>query len=322
MNRREFLGAAVAAPFVARAGLADGVGIRARAVALVTADAERRVVVVDLASGRVLKHITVGAGPRSIEVVADGRMAVVGHFNDRLISIIDLRTLQLVGEIGDIGEPRYTAAHRDGRHAHVTDSARGELVTLDLQSRRIVARVDIGAFARHVTIDPSGRRVLAALGSRAPKIAIVDVDNPLRPRLVRLLHAVDAAHDVAATPNGRLAWISSGATRRVAIHDLATTRLLTTVDAGHWPQHIAHLGGLTYVTSGDDGTLAVFETATGRRVRSHTVPEGSYNVVAATGHVATPSLDQGTLTILPPGGRRARVVPVAKHAHDACISIR
>ena len=142
MNRRSFLGAAAAAPFAARASIAHATAGRSRALALVTADAERRVVVVDLASGDVIKRIAVGAGPRSIEAVADGRLAVVGHFNDRLISIIDLRTLRLVGEIGDIGEPRYTAAHRDGRHAHVTDSARGELVTVDLVKRRIVARVN------------------------------------------------------------------------------------------------------------------------------------------------------------------------------------
>ncbi len=322
MNRRSFLGAAAAAPFAARASIAHATAGRSRALALVTADAERRVVVVDLASGDVIKRIAVGAGPRSIEAVADGRLAVVGHFNDRLISIIDLRTLRLVGEIGDIGEPRYTAAHRDGRHAHVTDSARGELVTVDLVKRRIVARVEIGAFARHVTIDPSSTRVIAALGSRAPQIAVVDVDDPLHPKLVRRFHAVDAAHDVAAAPDGRLAWISSGATRRVAIHDLATARVLTTVDGGHWPQHIAHLGNLTYVTSGDDGTLTVFETATGRRVRAHGVPDGSYNVVAAAGYIVTPSLDRGTLTTLPPGGRSARVVQAAQHAHDACISIR
>src|SRR5689334_4948530 len=65
MNRRQFL---VGAAALAR---------RSRPVALVTADLESQLVVVDLESGRVRGHVATPRFPRSIETV--GAAAVVAH---------------------------------------------------------------------------------------------------------------------------------------------------------------------------------------------------------------------------------------------------
>ena len=67
----------------------------------------------------------------------------------------------------------YTAAHPDGRYAFVTDAAQGEIVVLDVLRGTVVGRVEVGARARHVSIDPAGRRVWVALGSKASEIAVV-----------------------------------------------------------------------------------------------------------------------------------------------------
>jgi hypothetical protein len=70
--------------------------------------------------------------------------------------------------------------------------------------------------------------------------------------------------------------------------------------------------GRAYVTSGDDGTLHVYEERTARLLASSRIPVGSYNVQRLGGAVVTPSLNRGTLTIV--GGARLRV---ARSCHDA-----
>src|SRR5262249_56863259 len=85
------------------------------------------------------------------------------------------------------GGPRYTAGHPDGRHAYVTDAKRGEVVAFDVLRGKVLAREPVGALARHVTIDPSGRTLWIALGAKAEQVAVVDVSRRTRPRLARRL---------------------------------------------------------------------------------------------------------------------------------------
>src|SRR3954471_11062156 len=113
MDRGEFLAAAAAAPFALRAGTA-------RSLALVTADLESAVVAVDVESGRVLRRIETRPDPRSIERV--GEYAVVAHTAIGELTI--LRGLEIRHVLRDFGQPRYTAAAPNGRHAYVTDSGR------------------------------------------------------------------------------------------------------------------------------------------------------------------------------------------------------
>jgi hypothetical protein len=176
VNRRDFLAAAVAVPYVlSRAPRA--------ALALVTADLESKVVVVRLADCTIRGSIRTPAYPRSIETV--GAHAVVGHPEIGAATILDAQTLAVAHVLHGFGEPRYTAADPDGRHAYVTDAKRGEVVALDVLRGRLVGRAAVGSLARHVSIEPAGRTLWVALGSKVKEVAIVDVSRPAEPRLVR-----------------------------------------------------------------------------------------------------------------------------------------
>ena len=107
-----------------------------RPVALVTADEEARLVAVDLATGRVVRHVPTLASPRSIEKVGDS--AVIAHSELGAVSLV--QGLDVVRVLHGFEEPRYTAAHPDGRHAYVTDASRGEIVAVDVLHGRVLAR--------------------------------------------------------------------------------------------------------------------------------------------------------------------------------------
>ena len=178
MNRREFLAAGVAVAAAPRFALAAAAR---RPLVLVTADLESRVLAIDEESGAVRKTISTDAYPRSIEAV--GSFAVVAHSELGAVSILDSRSLRVAHVLRGFAEPRYTAAHPDGRHAFVTDAGRGELVVIDVLHGRVLARAEVGPRARHVTIDPRGTRAWVALGSKAEEVAVVDLRGTERPRL-------------------------------------------------------------------------------------------------------------------------------------------
>ena len=313
MDRRAFVTGAAALVLAPRALARVG---GSAAVALVTADLESRLVAVDLETGRVRRHVRTLPSPRSIEAV--GNTAVVAHSELGLLSLVEGRTLAVTHVLRGFGEPRYTAAHPDGRHAYVTDAVRGELVALDVLGARVLARIRVGARARHVGIDPSGHRLWVALGSKAKELAIVDVRRRARPRLVGRLRPPFLAHDVGWAPGGGRVWVSSGDGNELAVYDAAGSGLLTRLAGDAPPQHVTFNGDRVYVTSGESGTLRVHRLD-GRALRTTRVPSGSYNVQQARGWVVTPGLGRGSLCVLDRSGRLVRRLQVANSSHDACV---
>jgi DNA-binding beta-propeller fold protein YncE len=298
MDRREFVLLSSAAPFGVRAWLASA------PTALVTCDAEARLSVVDILARREVHSIATLPDPRAVELVGD--RAVVCHTAVGAVSLVDGRRVRHV--LKGFVEPRYVAAHPDGRHAFVTDSGRSGVVAIDVVRGVELGRVRLPGWARHITIDARGERLWVSLGSAAEHVAVVDAAAL---RHVGTVTPGFPLHDVGRAPDGRL-WITSGATRQLAVAGSVHGADLA-------PQHVTFGDGHAFVTSGDAGTLHV-QTLDGTVVRTAQIPVGSYNVQYGRGYVLTASLLRGTLSVLDRSGRLMGVAQVSKSCHDACFS--
>jgi hypothetical protein len=312
MRRREFLATLGLLPFVPYA-----CAQKRPVLALATADTESHVAVLAAASGRVRARIGTLEEPRSIE--AAGRQAVVAHTSSGALTLLEGSPVRVRRVLRGLGEPRYTAVAPDGIHAYVTDSARGELLVIDLERGRIVGGGEVGALARHVTIAPDGRTAWVALGSKAPAVAVIDLSRPRQPRARGLLRPPFLAHDVVCSPGGRRLWISSGDRSQLALYRPGQDRPLAVLSAGLPPQHVSFGGGRAYVASGDDGSLRLQRPGDGKLLARTSVAKGSYNVQHGAGLVITPSLDDGTVTIASESGRVTSRTQIAPAAHDACL---
>jgi len=314
VNRREFVVAAAALPLALRSGLALAGGTP---VALVTADTEARVVAVRIPDGRVVRSIPTLPGPRSIERVGGGG-AVVCHTAVGAVTVLDALRLRVAYVLRDFAEPRYVAAHPDGRHAFVTDSAASEVVAVDVVRGRTLGRVRVGGWARHVSLDAGSGTLWVGLGTAARSLAVVDVSMPARPRLVRHVVPPWGAHDVGWLPSGSGVWVTSGDRGAMAVFDL-DGRARVRLPAGSPPQHVTFGRGVAYVSSGDDGTVDVHDLRSGRVLRRTRVPVGSYNVQHEGSYVLTPSLARGTLCVLDESGRVLHTRRIAASSHDVCL---
>jgi DNA-binding beta-propeller fold protein YncE len=270
VDRRAFFLAAAAAPAALRAP---------RLLSYVTADLESHVAVVDIERGVVVRRIPTRPGPRSIERV--GETYVVAHTAIGEVSVLGRHVIE------GFEEPRYTAAAPDGRHAFVTDSGRADVATVDVVRGVVVARAKLRQWPRHVSLSADGRRLAVALGTETEEVVLLDVRDPRRPHVLRTVRPGYRAHDVGFGPDARL-WMTTASPLK----------------------HIAFFGRRAFVTSGDEGTLAV----QGRVVATSV---GSYNVQRVGSRIVTPSLDTGTLCVLDAHGRLLRRIRVARSSHDA-----
>ncbi len=308
MDRATFLALSAAAPFALRRLPVND--------ALVTADTESHVAVVDLDRGVVRSRIATRPAPRSIERV--GETAVVAHSVLGEVTLIDLRTLQIRHVLSGLGEPRYTAGTAGGRLAFVTDSGHRDLVTVDVVRGRIVGRVQLTQWPRHVSLSPDGRTLWIGLGTSSNSIAVVGVSDPVRPSLRGHVRPPFPIHDVAISPDGRHAWVTAGAASSVAVYDTRTARVLRTLPSDPGPQHVTFTAGRAFVTSGAAGTLRVYDESSMEPLAHSAVPSGSYNVQFAGRRVLTPSLNAGTLCVADSRGTVVQRVRVASSSHDAC----
>jgi DNA-binding beta-propeller fold protein YncE len=316
VDRRRFLLAAAAAPFVA-SRIPDALAAGAP-LALVTADTEAHVVAVELGTGRIRARIPTRPGPRSIERA--GRVAVVAHTDVGAVSLLDSATLSVTHVLDSIVEPRYTAASRDRRHAFVTDSGRIELATIDVARGEVVGRLKLSLWPRHLSLSPDGKTLWVGLGTASPRFAVVDVSQPDQPRLRGTITPPFPMHDVVFAPGGRRAWVTSGTAGTIAVYDVHSGRVLRELPADEAPQHVTFLDGRAFVTSGGSGTLRVYDEPSATLLHHGSIPLGSFNVQFADGVVLTPSLVSGTLCIVDASGRVRDTVHVAPSSHDACLA--
>lgn len=297
-------------------------------VALVTADLESHVVVVDLESGRPVARVKTGPGPRAIERIQGrfGSAVLVAHTEHGIVSLIGSESLSLRAELDAFAEPRYACARPPldqvlGRPviAYVTDSAQEEVVTLDVLGRgRVLWRTRVPGPARHISISPDGRTIWTALGTAAERIAVLDATDPHRPRLARTLRPPFLAHDIVFSPDGEHVWVTSGSERSIALYRRGSSRPVRLLSADAPPQHVAFARGKVFVASGDDGIVRRLRLD-GQLVRETRVPVGSYNVAFGSGRLITPSLGRGTVSLLDRNGHVLAVRRIARAAHDACI---
>lgn len=311
MNRRQFVALAAAAPFVARRAVAQAAA--GRRYGLVTCDADARLALVDLGALRVAGFVETPPDPRAIERV--GTRAVVCHTAAGVVTVVDRH--RVLHALHELVEPRYVAAHPDGVHAFVTDSGSSGVVAIDTLRGTALGRAKLSGWARHVTIDRSGRVLWVGLGSAASSVAVVDVSDPRRPRLQGTVPTPFLSHDVGFAPDGRV-WVTSGEQRESTIYGPGR-RLERRLGADAAPQHVTFSRDRAYVTSGDDGTFRV-HALSGRLLRTTAIPLGSYNVQQGSGLVLTPSLERGTLAVLDGHGRLLGVVEVSSSCHDACFA--
>jgi DNA-binding beta-propeller fold protein YncE len=319
VDRRRFLAAAASGSLVLAVDpRAFAARIGGSGVAFVTADLEGHVVLVELASGTTLARIRTAPGPRSIEAV-HGRTAIVAHTEHGLVTLIDALPRRVRAELDGFESPRYTAVHPSTDLVYITDSAAEEVVTVDAVRGRVLARTGVPGPARHIGISVDGRTLWTSLGTAATRIAVLDNGNPRRPRFEGTVSPPFLAHDVVFAPDGRTVWVTSGSERRVALYR-SGGRLLHVLASGAAPQHVTFARQKVFVACGDDGVVHRHRLG-GERVREASVSVGSYNVTFGWGRVVTPSLGDGTVSLLDRNGYVRAVRKVARAAHDACILV-
>jgi DNA-binding beta-propeller fold protein YncE len=299
--------------------------------ALVTAQTEDRLLVVDLRTARVVRRIRVPGEPTFVATIGRGGPVVVVSSAAGTVTLLSGRSLRADRVLHGFDAAHIPAMAPGGGYAYITQDASGQLAVIRLTDDKVVSRTFVGLGAHHLAFSPDAQQVWVALGQSATTIAILSTvvrrppppqsvwADPGHPRLIGRFEPGYLAHDLLFTPDGRRVWITSADGPDVGVFSARDHALLFKVPAGPPPQHVVFEGRYAYVTSGYGSTIEQVALVSGRVLRRVRAPYGSFDLDAAGGFVVTSSLLRGTLAIYNPRLRLLNLVRLAPSAEDVAI---
>lgn len=303
-----------------------------RPQALITDEAQNRVLVVDLPSGRLARRVSLPPDPEDIAADRNGGIVVVVSTKAGKVTVLRRATLRRVKTFRGFDHPHIVSISPDGKYAYATDDSRGTLTAIRLSDLRVTRTLPVGLGAHHMAFSPSERRVWVALGESAQVITVLStvkrepgsssrsVVDVGRPQVVGHFAPGFPVHDLAFSPNGRRVWVTSATGPDVTVFNALSRRVAFRVPVGPAPQHLAFAGAYVYATSGYGSKIERIDAATGQVVKRAASPYGSFELAAADGYVACVSLLRGTIAIYTPTLKLLRVAHLAPATREVAIS--
>lgn len=227
-------------------------------------------VVIDIAAQKVVGHVDFGSGVRPHMPIfgpKDGLLYVTTEL-DRSITIIDPKTLKIVGSI-PTGQPEshMLALSHDGTRGYTANVGPGTVSVLDIPGRKLLKIISISSNTQRISISKDDRWVFTA-DQEKPQLAVIDTRKG---EVSRWIPLDGIGYGTAVTLDGRWLLVTIPTKSKVAVVDLTTMQVVRTVETPADPEELlAQPGGKTvWVSCVLPHTVAELDLATwkiGRKI--------------------------------------------------------
>jgi YVTN family beta-propeller protein len=197
----------------------------------------RTLLVIDLQSRQIVHTLDFGHGvrPHCVRFDAAANLLYVTTELDRAVTIVDPKTLQIIGRVptGQI-ESHMLALSPDGRRGYTANVRPGTVSVLDLRARRTIAIIPVAPHVQRIAISLDGGKVFTS-DTTEPRLAVIDTaTNQVAAWVALPGHGFGAA----PTPDGRSLMVAIPTQGSVAVVDLATLKVTRTIHLPGAPREI------------------------------------------------------------------------------------
>jgi YVTN family beta-propeller protein len=249
--------------------------------AYVTNGKSNDVSVIDMRSFKTLKSIAVGKGPTGITASPTRNEVYVVDSESGDLRIIDAEQNVVTATISLGRSPFFVDVSSDGNRSYVANSVSNNVSVVDLVGRKTIATVAVGAAPGLAKVSPDGKVVVVS-NRGDDSVSIIDAQK----LAVRATISIcSQPTDIAIVPESNKAFVACAARAenarstsktfkkqagaqpddgpgQVAVVDLASDKLLTLLDVGKTPVHLALKpdGGEMFVSNFGSDTVSTIET--------------------------------------------------------------
>ncbi len=221
------------------------------------------IVVVDVAAQKLVGNIQFDHGVRPHCAVfgpKDGLLYVTTEL-DRAITIIDPKTLKIVGSI-PTGQPEshMLALSHDGLRGYTANVGPGTVSVLDIKARKTLTIIPVSGNTQRIAISNDDHWVFTA-DQTAPRMAVIDTATN---KVAKWVKIDGLGYGSAATKDGRWLLVAVPDQNKVDVIDLRTMTLARAVDVGKSPQEVlvGPDGKSAYVSCAGANEVAEIDLAT------------------------------------------------------------
>jgi YVTN family beta-propeller protein len=208
-----------------------GVQVDANGLLYVTAELDRKVLVVDAAAGRIVATIDHEGSGHWLALLPDGSKAYVANKDDKpFVTVLDLRERK---QIGTVPMPRGTqgiTASPDGRRVIAMDFARPEIAVIDTATDTVLERIELADTrdpAYKAYYSPDGQWLMTMAGS---SISIFDAANLGASQ--RTLRVGASPMGIGFSADGKTALVANHGDGTISVVDIAAAAVTRTFKAG------------------------------------------------------------------------------------------
>lgn len=219
-------------------------------------------VVVDLASHKVIGHVDFGHGVRPHQPVLnphDGMLYVTTEL-DRAITVIDPASMKIVGTIptGQALSHMLVLDHA-GRFGYTANIQPGSVSVLDLRAKKLLAVIPVAPKMQRIAISVDDKKLFTA-DQTNPRVAVIDTAT----RQVDSWIPLPAiAYTLTTTQDGRWLLVGFDSESQIAVVDLRSENVVRTIDLPASPSEILMSpdGSIAYVSCTDKQQIAVIRVS-------------------------------------------------------------
>jgi DNA-binding beta-propeller fold protein YncE len=225
-------------------------------------------VVIDLASHRVVGHVDFGHGVRPhMPLIGpkDGLLYVTTEL-DQSVTLIDPKTLKIVGAIPTgQAQSHMLALSHDGRRGYTANVGPGTVSVLDIAARKTLVVIPISSNTQRISITPDDKWVFTA-DQIKPQLAVIDTATN---KVARWIALEGVAYGTAPTLDGRWLMVTMPSMNKVAVVDLKTMQVARSVDMPTGPVEILMRpdGKVAYVSCASSHRIAEVDLGTWKVTR-------------------------------------------------------
>ena len=181
---------------------------------------------IDIDSRKVVKHFDI-PGSRGMMMTNDGKLVAVASIRKGKVTFIDAVKHQIIKTL-DVGKkPNNIGFNADGTKAWVGLSGDKQFAVIDLATLTVTAKIPAGKGANMVYVPPGNSKVGIGTSENDDFVTIIDAVNDKK---IKDLPTPLGAHNVAFTPDGKIAIVSCKKSREAVFIDVDKLEEIDVID--------------------------------------------------------------------------------------------
>lgn len=220
------------------------------------------IVVVDLASHKVIEHFDFGHGVRPHQPVLDPHngMLYVTTELDHTVTIIDPTSMKIVGTIptGQALSHMLVLDHA-GRLGYTANIQPGSVSVLDLRAKKLLAVIPVAPKLQRIAISVDDKKLFTA-DQTNPRIAVI---NTATREVDSWIPLPAIAYTLTTTQDGRWLLVGFDDKAQMVVIDLRSSHVVSTIDLPASPSEILMSpdGSIAYVSCTDKQQIAAVKVS-------------------------------------------------------------